>query len=361
MERSRTEQARRWGAIAVRSCAAGAVAGLLVWWFARAPMSACESQVRLNDPRGAQTCLDSYARSNDAHDLAWAAKGYMYAGELDEADKLSHQLLAGPLYGDAHGVLSYLELRRGSAGAARMHATLALMAHTLAGEPDGRAKDAISLSQAAWKAGDFTTALATADEALRLSRKLRDPVKQVAAQLARADALLRMGELGGAARALNDAIDRATRPCDQAWVHFKTAMYWMEAQQAGLSIRELEAAAQANRRCGYRDISTSVGINQAWLLRFKEPAAALAKLNEATRADGELFETLLLRGYLAADRGDLDEADRHLAEAERLEAPDADWQWEIERARAELAAAERLEPTLGLVPLVRRRRRAPRS
>jgi hypothetical protein len=83
-------------------------------------------------------------------------------------------------------------------------------------------------------------------------------------------------------------------------------------------------------------VSEAVGINEAWLLRT-DPAGALARLDEITKSKGEIVETLLLRGYLAADRGALDEADGYLVRAERLEAPDADWPWEVVLARAELA------------------------
>ena len=46
---------------------------------------------------------------------------------------------------------------------------------------------------------------------------------------------------------------------------------------------------------------------------------------------------LLLRGYLAADRGALADAERYLARAADEGGPDADWSWEIAAARAELA------------------------
>ena len=50
-----------------------------------------------------------------------------------------------------------------------------------------------------------------------------------------------------------------------------------------------------------------------------------------------MVETLLLRGYLAADRGALAEAGQYFARAERLKPPDLDWPWEIALARAELS------------------------
>jgi tetratricopeptide (TPR) repeat protein len=301
-------------------------------------MSPCEQEVKSGDRRhGAEVCLTSYARTGDERELAWAAKAKMYIGELDEADQLAHRLLTGPLYGDAHAILSYVALRRGSGGAARMHATVAFIAHTLAGDDRGLSSDAVSLSRAAWQVGDFTAALAAADEAVRLARGLRDPHHEVAAYLARADVLRRIGDLRGAAATLTNAIERATDPCDQAWARLRNGMCQFEAGQDSLAMLELTMAAQANRSCGSRDVSMSVAIIQAWLLRWKDPAGALARLDELARSDPDGVETLVLRGYLAADRGALAEADHYFTSAASLDPPHADWPWELACARAELS------------------------
>jgi tetratricopeptide (TPR) repeat protein len=316
----------------------GALAGLLIWWFAHVPMSACEKEIRFGDRRrGVKICLKRYEERKDQRDLVWAAKGYLQLGEIAKAEELAYQLLTGPRYGDAHAILSYISSLQGSGSAARMHATSALVAHTLSGDERGRASDFLSLSQAAWKVGDFTAALEAADEALRLALRLHDPGKAFAAHLARADALRRMGDGRGAAQALLIAIERATEPCDKAWAHLKSGMCQMEAQQEGLALSELAAATQANRRCGSRTVATSVALNEARLLRWTDPAGALARLDAVTKSEGEMVEILLLRGYLAADGGALDKADGYLARAEGMKEPDADWPWAVARARAELA------------------------
>jgi len=327
----------RWGVIAVLSSVACALAGVLLWWYLHGQASACEKEVRFGDlQRGIQTCLESYQQSKDPRDLVWAAKGYMQVGELGEADALAQQLLTGPLVGDTHAILSYLALRRGAGSEARIHATIAFVAHTLDGDERGRASDAMSLAKVAWQLGDFTASLAAADEALRLSRRLGEPALEVAAQLARVDPLRRMGDARGAEDAAARAREQATAPCDQMWAHFKSGMCRMEAQQAGLALSEFDAATQANLRCGSRDLPKSIALDEAWLLHEKEPAAALARLNEVTKSDGDSVDTLLLRGHLAAERGALGEADGYITQAERLEPPDADWPWEIARLRAEL-------------------------
>jgi tetratricopeptide (TPR) repeat protein len=83
-------------------------------------------------------------------------------------------------------------------------------------------------------------------------------------------------------------------------------------------------------------MADSVALNQAWLLRQRDPAGAGARLDTVARSSGERPESLLLRSYLAADRGDLADAERQLERAEQL-APDARWTWRIAQAHAELA------------------------
>jgi tetratricopeptide (TPR) repeat protein len=325
-------------AVAAGAIVAGALAGLLIWWFVHVPMSACEEEVRFGNPRrGVEICRARYAQRQDPRDLVWAARADLQLGKIDEAAQLAQDQLTGPRYGDAHAILSYIATRHGSASDARIHATSALIAHTFAGDERGRAGDFAALSQAAWKVGDFTAALEAADEALRLARRLGDPAREHAAHLARADALRRMGDGDGAARALLIAIERATRPCDKAWAHLKSGLCQMEAQQEGLALSELAEATKANQECGSSEVTEAVGLNEAMLLRWTDPAGALARLDAITKVKGEMVETLLMRGYLAADRGALDEADGYFVRAEGMDEPDADWLWEVARARAELA------------------------
>lgn len=322
----------------IASIAAGTTAGLLVWRSTYPSMSSCEEEVRFGDRRRAvEDCLANYEQTRNQRDLAWAAKAYFYLGEFDRAEALGHRLLTGPLDGDAHAILSNVALRRGLGDAAKMHATAALAAHKLSGDERSLANDAVALSKAAWQLGDFAAALAAADDALTWVARQPDPRLEVAAYLARADALRRMGDTRGAADALTTAIPRATDPCDLAWVRLKGGMCQMEVGQDGLAMLELTRAAQANGRCGNPYISTSVAINQAWLRRWKDPAGARAGLDELPKSRQDDLEILLLRGYLAADRGALAEAERYLARAASRDPPDADWPWEIERARGELS------------------------
>ena len=330
--------ARRWLPVAIGSIAAGTLAGWLIWRLTHTPRSLCEREVESGDRRHAiELCLASYEQTGNARDLDGAARAHMYLGELAEAEALAHQLLAGPRYGDACRILSYATLRRGQGITARLQATFALVADTLTGDQRGLASDVVLLSQAAWQSGDFTSSLDAADLAVGFAQRLRDPHKEVTAYTARADVLRRMGDLHGATEALTSAIERASEPCDKAWTHLKIGLCRIEAGEPGLAMLELQQAATANGRCGNRDLSGAVAINLAWLLRWKDPARALATLDELAKSDREDGTTLLMRGYLAADRGDLTAAERYVAQAAGLNPPDPDWPWELAGARAELA------------------------
>lgn len=342
--RGRLRRVPRWcwiaalGGLGAAILATAIIAGANLGGTSRRSMSACEREVRYGDRRRAvELCLAGHARTGDEGDLSWAAQGYLYLGELDQADALARKLLSGRLSGTAHWILGHVALRRGAAAAAREHAEQALAAHRRAGDERGLTSDAVLLAHAAWKVGDFAASLAAADQALALARKLRDPRNEVVALMARADALRRMGDSRGATDALTSAIQRAADPCDRAWSQLKMGMCQMEMGQGGMAELALDDVARANKQCGARLIATSVALNQAWLLRWKHPAGALARLDEVEQVEGALVEVLLMRGYLAADRGALDEADRYLARAAEMEPPDPDWPWEIVRAQAELA------------------------
>lgn len=333
---------RRRLRVVVGSIAVGMTAGLLLWWCAHPSMSECELAVRHSEwRRGVDLCLASYKRTGKQHDLAWAAKAYMYLNELDQADKLARQVLVGPFDGDAHQILGYVALRRELPGVAREHAAAAMAAHTRAGDERGQANDAVLLSQAAWQIGDFAAALSAADEAISLARRLGDPRREVTADIARADALRRLGDNRGAAATLAHAIERATDPCDKAFARLRNGMCQVEAGQEGLALPEFDLAEQANRRCGSREVATAVAIIQAWLLRWRDPSAAVARLDELAKSMEDSVETMLLRGYLAADRGALADADRYLALAANLDVHDAAWQSHVACARAELSEAQR--------------------
>jgi tetratricopeptide (TPR) repeat protein len=331
-----------WWLVAVGGAAA-AVAIAAVWLRGPATpagpvMTPCERAVRDGEHRRAVAlCLVRFARTRSEVDLSWAAQAHMYLDELDEAERLARGLLGGPLEGEGHRILSYILLRRGRAEAARAHAGFAIASYRRAGDERRLTSAAVMLAQAAWKAGDFTASLDAADEALALARRWRDPRSEVAAHLARADALRRMGDARGADAALASALDRADTPCEQAWIHLKRGMCQIELGQEGLAMVELARSSQANDRCRSADVSLAIAANRALLLRWRDPAAALDELAAIERAKGEVLETSLMRGYLAADRGALEEADRCFARAAEAAPPDADWPWEIARARGELA------------------------
>jgi len=336
-----------WLRVRARRVLAGLVVasiagGLLVWWLVHPSISACESEVRYGDQRhGLELCLASYSRTGNVSERAWAAEAYMYLGEHDDARALAHLLISGPHYGDAHWILGYEDLVQGYGAATLFHAGIALVAHGLADNDRGLARDAVLISHVAWKSGDFTAALIAADESLRRAERLDDRHMQVSAYLAKADALRQMGDIRGAANTLTFALKSASTPCDRAWVRLKTGICRMEAGQDGLAMLEFAAATKANLGCGARDVSRAVAFNEAWLRRWKDPIGASARLDELTVVGEEDTETLLFRGYLAADRGAFAEADRYLAHAASTEPSDADWPWEVERARAELSELHR--------------------
>lgn len=351
--RTFSQRGRRWWAIGLLAIVVGAT--WVAWRWTQARSCAQEAQSG-NPQRAVSICLASYRESRDEQDVLWLARAYLQLDQRTEASRWAQLLLTGRRRGDAHQILSYCAMREGNTTAAIVHANLAIAEHTLAGEEMGLVSDQTSLSQAAWQAGDFTTALTAADRALEKLKVRPDAHKEVLALIARADALRRMGDLRGAGEAASRAIGRATMARDLAWAHLKYAMCLADAGQDSLALLELSKARAADRLGNAPIIAWQVALNEAFLLRRRDPAGALARLDEVERVAGEALEIWLQRGYLAADRGDLAEAERAFMRAEAAKEPDADWLWEVALARAQLA--ERRGAPLDLIAAEQHYRRA---
>ncbi len=333
----------RWGLAAAGVVAAGVAAVVIALgvvgpalWAGEAEPS-CEELARTEAyARAAELCLARYRISGDALELIWAARARVSLGRFDEAKALAREAIGGVRYGEAHGVLGYLAMRERLPEAAKIHAQAALAAHLRSGDRRAQASALTSLSQAAWQAGDYTAALDTADRAIAMAEELGGLIKVMPMYIARADALRRMGDHRRAATALREAIERVSTPCDKTWLQVKQGMVQLELAQPALAELELEIAAKLNEQCGSPDVRLQILLNQASLLLRTKPALALERLVEAEAIQGELLESQLLRGYLAANRGAFEEAERHFQRAGQLAPPDADWAWELAWARAEL-------------------------
>lgn len=316
---------------------------LVTIWLASAgrwqgtPTSVCEQVVKAGDSRhGLQLCHAVFSLTGDHRNLVGAAKAHLYLGEYQEAEAHGQRLVEGPLRGEGYGILSYCALRERNIWLARWYAFTGIREYLLKGDVPGLADGYLAFAKVAWVAGDFDPALESSTLSLEIARELRDNRRIVAASMTLADVLRRIGDYTGAAALLADANGMASTACERAWLRLKSGLCQLEAGSPVLGKLEFDLAEKANRTCGSRDVSGAVTISLAWALRRIDPAAALAKLEEFSRTRKDVVETLLLRVYLAADRGNLTEAEKSLARAEALEPPHADWPWEVAHARAEL-------------------------
>lgn len=339
-----SRQGKRWRKTAVGAVATGVAATVIALvvagsarWAAGDAEPSCEELARAEEyARAAELCLARYRKSGDALELIWAARARVSLGLLDEARILAREAIDSAHYGEAHGVLGYLAMREGIPEAAKIHAQASFAAHLRSGDRRAQASALTSLSQAAWQAGDYTVALDTADRALAMAEELGGFIKVMPIYTARVDALRRMGDHRRAATVLREAIQRVSTPCDRTWLQVKQGMVQLELAQPALAELELETAAKLNEECGSPDVKVQILLNQASLLMRTKPSISLARLVEAEAIRGEVLESQLLHGYLAANRGAFAEAERHFQRAAQLGPPDAAWAWELAWARAEL-------------------------
>ncbi len=346
--------------------------GGILWAATHPPMSRCEQQILADDwSNGIETCR----ASGDPQDLVWAARGYVQLGDLDSADAIARQLIPGPQHADGYAITADVELRRGQLDEASAHAMWARIDHVLAGDLRGQAGDAVVLSRAAWEAGDFAAARDAAGQALDLARRSRDPASITAASLASADALRQLGDGDRASATLADALEVATGPCSQASLRLSRALCSMDTGLIRNARSELENLLVETRACRSSEISSTITLTQAWLLRWIDDPATERKLDElaatfhgategsrylttfsdvgerldptersrspasqtSAGAHRESAEALLLRAYLAADHGKLDRAEQYLDRAWGAGSARADLRWKIAQARGELA------------------------
>jgi tetratricopeptide (TPR) repeat protein len=315
--------------------------GSLLHFTKPRPISACERAARSHPEEAVvKLCINSYEATRDSQELRWAAEAALAIGDLERAGKLARQLSDGPSYIDGFRVLSEVDLRVHPADAetAWQSASITFAASRAAGDERRMTSAAGLISQAARQLGDFAAALDAADRAVLIAERLRDPGVEMTAHLWRAEALRRIGYAEGAEAALRRARERAVSTCDKAWTYFTTGMLQLDTDHGGKARLSLNAVEDANRECRHPTLATAIELAMAWLMRETDPAGALSKLNAISKPEDDRdLESLLLRGYLAADRGFLDEADVYLVRAEAVEAPDPDLLWKVAQARAELA------------------------
>lgn len=332
----------RWGAfgwlVLDDAIAALVVVVLLARWVPYGLPSACERALEASDRhRALDICLSQHQEAPTDRNVIGVARAHKRLLMIDKAEHFASKLLLTSRYGDAHSVLSYVALVRESGIAAKAHAAIALFAHKAAGDERSIVSDLVSLSQASLNLGEFTAALDLADEATRLAPSLEDPRYEVPALIARADALRRIGAPVEAVVALNRALALKIHACDRMSIHLKAANMQLESEQDSLALHELEMARRAHRECPVKGIESSIMAVEAWALRARDPAAALARLDRLAELHQEEGpESIVLRGYLAADRGDTTQADHYLRLAGRLEPSHADWPWQIECSLGEV-------------------------
>jgi serine/threonine protein kinase/Tfp pilus assembly protein PilF len=314
-----------------------AIVGLLVWSSVHRSSDSCDQDPQFVDLRHrSEACLASYQRTGNAHDLDLAANAALELGDLETAAQRA-RLLTSSQPGDAYAILSRIALKQNHANDALRYAALASAVHSVYGNGHDLADDALLRAQAFEKLSDPAAGLRAADQALAIALQLGDSHAEVAGYLARADALREIGDVRGAIDTLAAATERATVACERAWVYFKLGLCHVDTGQDELAMASLASAARADKQCKDPTLAKVVSLNQAWLLRRRDPAGVVARLDDLSREMGEGPESLLLRSYVAADRGDLATAEQYLEQAQQLDATDSRWMWRISQARAELA------------------------
>ncbi|HET9620481.1 MAG TPA: CHAT domain-containing protein [Kofleriaceae bacterium] len=323
--------------------ALAAIAPVVVMLAVR-PGSACEDAFgREQWLPSVQICRAEHPLSGDDHVLVLEARALLWLGDLAQAKKLAISMLGGPRAADAHGILARIADMEYDFDEAQVHASLARVLHALIADTAGALDDLDIQSIIDWQRGHYVASVTHSNEVLRMATQQHDRRMAINAYFTRSDALRLMGATNAAATSLQELNQPWLTPCKRVEFHLRLSWIYSakgtDADATGDAQRELHNAEVSLASCPTSpwSLQAQILLGQAALLVEKDPTRALAKLDQVKAHDGDGYESLLLRAYLASYRGDLEAVGRYLSGVADRTQPDDDWLFELERARGNLA------------------------
>jgi tetratricopeptide (TPR) repeat protein len=207
------------------------------------------------------------------------------------------------------------------------------------GQTEGIAKANASLAQHHLERGELDPALEAASESLRLTKLNGSAFESntvFRAFVTSVDVYCRMGDYDAARNLLEEASRWTWTPRGTAWLRLRESTFYEESGDFAHAKDVLESVTKLK----YRDekVDSQYTYSMPWLYyHLDQDEEASRLLADAIKHKEHPFDALLLSAYLAADKKDWRSAKRYLQLARAKGPPDADWEWELERAEAELA------------------------
>lgn len=308
------------------------------------------------------------ARPDDPELALRTARALHYLGRADEALTAARSLFGSAVDGGARELAGMIQVRRMDEAGGRELLQQALAAHLAAGDHAGAARALQELAGSFHRERRFIDALDAAERCIEESVLARKPRNEGYGRLILAKVLTELGDDRGARRALVEAGSLlAPWAADVSWVHLTHGILLLQLDEAEEAIAPLTRARDLARESRVRDVVAAATINLA------EAERKAGRFGTAEQHLGELEPEMqshplavLIRGLIAAGRGDHAAAERHLALA-AVAPPDDDYARDIafERGRVaeragELAAAEeRFRESIAIVENIRGRARRP--
>jgi hypothetical protein len=303
----------------------------------------------------ASICQASYERTGDEHEQFVAFESFFYAGQYDQALRLSSRLLLGAEFAAVHNRLAFIEQIQGGGDPARdlieqFHLAIASAVHAVSRDRIGTMRDEIVWSDFYLYRDQYEAALNASARAIRLAHELDDRKDGSRAYLPRVNAFTRIGALRAAHATWHDMDTWAQMtPCEAVDAYIKSAEIFMEEDDndnaPALALNDLRMADIQLEQCpdSSRIYLSQIWFDRAALLNTSRPDEAYQLIDKADNGE-DLLESQALHIYNAAARGAVGEVEARLTQAQRADVLDADWALEFLRIQgnwAEMRGADK--------------------
>ncbi|HEU4404841.1 MAG TPA: CHAT domain-containing protein [Polyangiaceae bacterium] len=278
-------------------------------------------------PDAARLCAAEYERDPTPERALRLGRASVNVRDGATCERAVGPLVGGPFAGDAHYLLGRVAQQRGRAPEARERFERALALHERGGRLDGVSRDAQALAEVRWREGDYAASLDLLARAADAAGRSGEARLGHYAELARVNVLRTVGDHDAAEAVLRAMLARPLGPRERAWAVYALGRLFVDSERDALAEPLLREALAEATRLGLGEVAGSARLNLGWLARrdgrFAEAEAAFASADDG---EDDPVAVALNRGLIAADRGDLERAAGHLADAERAE-PEGHHAW----------------------------------
>lgn len=327
----------------MRARRAGALAGLCLKLTDTGAALGCEEAVRSGHAGTAVvSCREEYERTGDPQTGAQLANSLRRAGNLEKARELAEALVGTRAAADALFVLGRIAISDHRLEEAERDLRDAAEKHAADGRWGEVGKDLLALGGLATDDARLVDALRFLDRCIAAAKEGRDPVTEGSCRIGAARVLWTIGYSAGAQRELDRVDPQLTGDAVQAPLELERGNIFQERGEDGQAVLHFRRALAAAERAALTPFVLSAHLNLAYSLaelgRLDEAARHVREAEIVDRKGRRFADRRELEARIALRRGALPRAAELAEEAHARTPADAhDERHELEALRAEIA------------------------